>query len=292
MNELKPIDIDEKTFLREHFTLPALPEVIIKIQKLIESGDADMTTVATLINSEPSLVAQILKIANSAYYGLPREVADVKFAIAFLGLNEIYRMILSLSVVNTLAIKEKDKLKSFWFHSFYAALCTKYLAKKYEPHLSFDELWSASILHDIGKLIYLKFFPEHYNALVLFTKEQGCTFSSAEKHFSLPPSATFGVLLCDHWRLPAHIRNACESHTLEQLPEISGNSPVERFKRMICLGNLVTILATDGLTLEVKKDMAVSIQKALRCEESEFLAMMGDIYELRVDVEKFTDQFQ
>jgi HD-like signal output (HDOD) protein len=290
MTALAPIEIDPKTFLRDHCTLPALPEVVSKIQGLIHDDHADMGTVADLMSGEPALVAQVLKVVNSAYYGLSREIGNVKFAIAFLGLNEIYRMVLALSVVNTLAIHEKDELNKFWFHSFYTALCTRYLAKRYEPHFSFEELWSAAMLHDIGRLVYLKFFPDHYKALRHFCDEQRCLFSQAEKHFSLPSTAFLGSLLCEHWRLPDNIRTACESHTLGDLPNLSGDSPSARFRRMICLGNLLTVLSADELNDDTKHQIASAIQTELDFTEQSFLAMMGDIYELRIDVERFADQ--
>ncbi len=287
MTDLPPIEIDPKTFLRQHFALPALPEVVMKIQQVIESDEANMAAVADLINGDPSLVAQILKVANSAYYGLPREVTNVKFALAFLGLNEIYRMVLSLSVVNTLAIDEKEELEKFWFHSFYAALSTKNLAKKYEPHLSYEELWSAAILHDIGKLIYLKFFPEHYKAVLKLKQEEGCLFSVAERKLSFPSSAYFGSLLSAHWRLPQHIENAGKCHTLEDLLSIDGNDEQARFKRMTCLGNLLAILSTEELNESTKQEIASATQSVLGCTESDFLTMMGDIYALKAEVERF-----
>jgi len=153
METLLPIEIDPKTFLRQHYTLPALPQVITRIQKMIHDDSAAVGEVSDLISSDPSLVAQILKVVNSAYYSLPQEISKVHFAIAFLGLNEVYRMVLALSVINTMSIEEKEELNRFWFHSFYTALCTKHLAKRYSPQLSFDELWAAAILHDIGKLV-------------------------------------------------------------------------------------------------------------------------------------------
>jgi HD-like signal output (HDOD) protein len=292
MTALAPIEIDPKTFLRDHCTLPALPKVVSKIQSLIHDDHADMGTVADLISGEPALVAQVLKVVNSAYYGLSREIGNVKFAIAFLGLNEIYRMVLALSVVNTLAIHEKHELNKFWFHSFYTALCTRYLAKRYEPHFSFEELWSAAMLHDIGRLVYLKFFPDHYKALRHFCDEQRCLFSQAEKHFSLPSTAFLGSLLCEHWRLPDNIRTACESHTLADLQNLSGDSPSARFRRMICLGNVLTVLSADELNDDTKHQIASAIQTELDCTEQSFLAMMGDIYELKIDVEGFADQLR
>ena len=288
---IEPIKIDPKTFLRQHCTLPALPGVVNELQRAIHGGDVDTDKVAELISSDPALLAQALKIVNSAYYGLPREIGDVRFAIAFLGLNEIYRMVLSLSVINTLAIHRKNDLVDFWFHSFYAALCTKYIANKCEPHLSPEELWSAAILHDIGKLVYLKFFPDHYTALKHFSKEQGCLFSEAEKHFSVPSSAFLGTLLCDHWRLPEKIREACEFHSLRDLLAIRENSPSANFRRMICLGNVLAIVSTDELSSTSKQKISAAVQKAVNLTEAEFLTMMGDIYELKTEVERFMDHF-
>jgi HD-like signal output (HDOD) protein len=288
---LEPIKLDPKTFLRQHCTLPSLPEVVNELQRVIHSGNVDTEKVAELINSDPAILAQALKIVNSAYYGLPREIGNVRFAIAFLGLNEIYRMVLSLSVINTLAVNRKDDLADFWFHSFYAALCTKYIANKYEPHLSLEELWSAAILHDIGKLVYLKFFPEHYKALKDFSKEQGCLFSEAESHFSLPSSAFLGTLLCDHWRLPENVRNACEFHSLKDLPAVTENSMSADFRRMICLGNLLAIVSADELSSANRQGVSTEVQTTLNLPEAGFLTMMGDVYELRIEVERFMDQF-
>jgi len=213
-----------------------------------------MEMVTELIKVEPALLAQVLKVVNSAYYGLPGEITNVRVAIAYLGLNEIYRMVLSLSVINTLQIKERDELEEFWFHSFYASLCTKYLAKQYEPHLSPEELWSASMLHDIGKLVYLKFFPDHYEALMTFSKEHGVSFSEAERHLSLPSSSFLGALLCDHWRLPDNVRQACEFHTLNDFLAAEGDSSSTPFQRMICLGNLVAVLSTSELSDSAKRN--------------------------------------
>ncbi len=289
---LEPIEIDPKTFLRQHCTLPALPEIIAQIQQIIQSGDVDMEMVAELIKVEPALLAQVLKVVNSAYYGLPGEITKVRVAIAYLGLNEIYRMVLSLSAINTLQIEEQDELEEFWFHSFYASLCTKYLAKQYEPHLSYEELWSASMLHDIGRLVYLKFFPEHYEAIRAFSKEHGVCFSEAERHLSLPSSSFLGALLCVHWRLPDNVRQACELHTLSDFLAAEGDSSSTPFQRMICLGNLLAVLSTRQLNDSVKQEISDTVRTALDYTEAEFLTMMGDIYELRTEVESFMQQFR
>jgi HD-like signal output (HDOD) protein len=286
---LAPIEIDPNTFLRKHCALPALPEVVHEIQNVIQSQGADLNRVAYLISGEPALVAQVLKIVNSAYYGFPQEISNVKYAIAFLGLDEVYRMVLSLSVINTIAITEKEELHDFWFHSFYTALCTKYLAKRYESHLPFEEFWASAILHDIGKLVYLKFFPDHYKALKSYCKEHGCLFTEAERHFSLPASAYLGTILCDHWRLPGKIRKACERHTLSDLSVEEADPTLKPFDGMIILGNLFALISTSGLNGQTRKELEKTIRKALGCSEEMFLLIMGDIFELKIHAQRFLD---
>ena len=288
---LPPIIIDPKTFLRDHCALPPLPKVVSEIQALLKGEDVQIAKVAQLITKDPALVAQVLKIVNSAYYSLPREVSDVRYGIAFLGLHEIERIVLTLSVINTLKIKEKKELIVFWLHSFLAALCTKHFATRYEPRLSLEELWSAAMLHDIGKLVYLKIFPDHYRALSKLSAERGIFFSQAEQELNLPTSSYFGVLLCDHWRLPIRIRDACEKHSLKHLQNLTSRDPDAAFTRMICLGNAAAMLAQNMLSDENKQKIKEAMIAALGAGESGFLALMAEVYELRSQAERFVEQF-
>jgi HD-like signal output (HDOD) protein len=284
---IEPIEIDPKTFLRKHCTLPAMPSVVNEIQQEIYREDADMQRVAALINGEPSLTAQIFKIVNSAYYGLPREIAQVQMAIGFLGLNEVYRLVLSLSVINTLEIKSQEEIRAFWFHSFYTAVCTKHLARKYEPYLPYEELWSAGLLHDIGKLVYLKFFPEHYSALCRLSQDEGIFFCDAERQLTFPASAYLGTLLCEYWRLPQEINQACEFHTLRDLQAVTGEGDMTPLQRMICLGNMVALLSDNNLGDPAKEELTGTLCENLKCSEDEFLNLMTDIYALRAEAESF-----
>ncbi len=291
MSSLPPIEIDPRVFLRKHCTLPALPMLVHKVQEVLQSDNVDIQKVIRLISSDPSLSAQIFKIVNSAYYGLPREITKIQFAIAFLGLSEVYRLVLSLSVINTISIDDREELDTFWMHSYYTAMCAKYLSRKYEPQLSYEDLWSAAILHDIGKLVYLKFFPEHYREIRKHCRETGCLFSQAEQHLGLPESSYMGALLCEHWRLPVQVREACEFHTLRDLAEASPDTVSGAFRRMICLGNLLAVLSNNELSEDNKHIIAGSVSQALEITESDFLAIMGEVYDLKIEVDRFMSSF-
>ncbi len=279
------IDIDPKTFLYDHCTLPALPAAVTEIQEIIYQENVNIGVVADLISKDPALVAQVLKIVNSAYYSFPREIVKVKLAVAYLGIHEVYRIVLSMSVINTLSTSNREEFTDIWQHSFFAALCARYLAKKYDPLLPHGELWTAAILHDIGKLIYLKFFPRHFEVIQAYVKKEGCFFSEAENHFGYPPSTYLGTLLCDKWRLPRQVRDACEFHGLDDLLYFQGQQASEAFRRMICLGNLAAILAMQDIKKYYKMAIAEAMKESLECSDSDFIKLMGDIYELQAEVD-------
>lgn len=279
---LKPIEIDPKTFLREHCSLPALPEAVIRIQGIIQEEGTDSAMVAKIISGDPSLAAQVLAVINSAYYSLPKATSNLKYAVAYLGLSVIQRIVISVGVVNTIGIKEKKELKNYWYHSFYTALTTKYLAKKFYRFIDPEELWTASILHDIGKLVYLKFFPEHYMELKRYCKKNGCLFSEAEEYFRLPSSSYLGSLLCYHWRLPGKVEEACESHNLSHLFNQGSD-----FQTIIALGNLLAELSAGGLNESCKNRIKEAAENILELTPENFISIMADVYDLQVETEKF-----
>jgi len=285
-----PINIDPKTFLREHCTLPALPEVLIRMQVILDSDHIDIDDVAVLMRGDPALVGQILKMVNSAYYGLPREVADVKYAVGFLGLNEIHRIMLSFAIADAFVSEHKEELKELWFHSFHTALCADYLIKKNRALKHPPDCWSAALLHDVGKLVYLKFFPDHFIALKEYALKNGCLFSTAEVELDLPTSAYLGTLLCDHWRLPLIVRDSCESHTLEMLYEAVQDSSQPQISVLVSVSNLLSNLSAAVLSSPIKEDIASATMRTLNYDQTKFAGLMTVVEDLKIDAEKFMHQ--
>ena len=279
---LKPIEINPKTFLREHCSLPALPEAVVRLQGMMQDEGSDSAMVAEIISGDPALTTQVLAVVNSAYYSLPKTSSNVKFAVAYLGLSVIQGIVISVGVVNGMGIKEKKELKDYWYHSFYTALITKYIAKKFYRYLDPEGLWTASILHDIGKLVYIKFFPEHYRELKRFSKQNGCLFSEAEKHYNLPLSSYFGYLLCHHWRLPIEVETACEYHNLFHISKEGSD-----FQIVIALGNLLATLSEGGINESRKNRIKEVAENILELSPEDFISLMADVYELKSEAEQF-----
>jgi HD-like signal output (HDOD) protein len=288
MTKLTPIQIDPDKFLYEHSSLPELPSFLNKLQQMIHSSKVSALEVTKLICTDAPMVAQILKVVNSAYFCISREITDLKIAIAYLGLNEINRIALNLSIINLLVDKDKKAFKEIWFHSVFTAICANYLARKFAPKLNFMELWSAAILHDIGKFVYLKFFPEHYQELRNYSLEKGCLFCDAEKFYSLPSSAYLGTLLCDRWRLPQNVKAVCSSHTFYDLLNKKDQDFEETFIPIVALANLLALFIINPLNSDLENRITKTIIQHLDITDSEFDTLRKDMKRLKKEAEMFT----
>ena len=276
MKDLSPINIDPKTFLYKHYTLPALPAVLTKIQENLYSREVNSDKISDLIMKDAALTTQMLKIVNSAFYSLPMEIDKVKVAVAYLGINEIHHIVLSFYVINALVSKDQKAFNEIWFHSLYTALCARELTRIYEPLLNTTEIWTSALLHDIGKLVYLKFFPEHYKMLRQYDEKNGCFISEAEEELSYPASSYLGSLLCDRWRLPHRIKDSCLHHTSQDLKHYSvGKSEADSFISIIILSNLIATVTTNILKQEKVEEINDALKDVLGLNEADLLMLLN-----------------
>ncbi len=281
------IEFNPDTFLKTEYVLPPLPAIVITIKDMIEEDRADMAEISELVAADPALVIQVLKIVNSAYYSMPRPITDLKYAIAFLGLAEIYRIVLTLAVVSTLEIDEENLLKQFWRDSYLTALTSKFLTRRFEPGLAVEELWSSTLLHDIGRLLSAKFFPDEFRAVNNYCEEHGCLVEEAEKALGVPSRATLGALLARHWELPEMIRVACAAHDEVSLFALDPNSRDDAFQRMICLSYLTARLGEGKLCAEKSADLANRISQFINLDREHYSGVVESVNELEEEVESF-----
>lgn len=286
--QLAPIDVDALSMFQSDYALPPLPAIAMKIRDMIEQDDCNATEVAELVSKDPALAAKLLRMVNSAYYGLPREVSDVKFAIAFVGLGEVYRIVMALAVIESIGVADTKELEDFWYHSYLSTLISKNVSVRFQPHLPLDELWSAALLHDIGRLVYARFFPDHLRATRSYARAAGCTHEAAEKALGVPSSATLGVLLCQYWNLPNRIRDACRYHAPDSLQAFEETGTLRGdFIRAVCIGHTLSQLSVDELNDQVRVTITQHVMETLGCDERTFLDLMAEVYEWREEVSGF-----
>ena len=290
VDRLPRIEIDENTFLREHFAVPPLPEIAARILERTAAGDATSKEISDLLVSDAALSSTVLKLVNSAYYGLPRQITAINHAVAYLGLAEINRAVLTASVLQTLQPDDRAAYREFWRHSFYTALVAKLLARRFEPTVDPDETFAAALLHDIGRLVYMIFFPDHYRAMEAEAAERGTFLMIIEREQELPSHTRFGSLLCERWNLPAGVKRACEEHEIDTFEDLAEGSDRPIAQRMVCCANMLANLASSPLDEEIKQRIASGFERIFGCSEQEFLMLMGEVYESEQQIEGFLSQ--
>lgn len=285
-------ELDPKGFLKEHFALPPLPVVVQKLLERLNSDSANAREVAELLAADVGLVAQIMKIVNSAYYGLPHPIRDVKHAVAYLGLGEIKRVALTVSVMEQMAPEDSGEFERFWYHSFHTALTARAVAKSFARGIDPEELYVSALLHDVGKLVYMKFFPRHYREMMDYCSQHSVMMVEAEERLGYPSHTLFGAVLCDRWLFADSVKDACRCHELEDLKRINADPSIDHDDlRVICVSNLLGNLVGQELSDELNRKIQAEVVRALACTDDEFVLLMGEVHQLKSEVEQFVRGF-
>jgi putative nucleotidyltransferase with HDIG domain len=155
MNPERGESLAFKTKIAAHAqNLPTISTVVARLSKLIRDEAATAADFESIIRLDPSLTANLLRLANSAYFGLRREVTSVKLAVTLLGLKRLFELVTSASFARLLPARipgyDMDAT-AFWRHNVSVAIIAEQLALSMQtpaPNL----LFTAGLLHDVGKL--------------------------------------------------------------------------------------------------------------------------------------------
>jgi putative nucleotidyltransferase with HDIG domain len=206
--------------------LPTVPAVAAKILKIFTEGNPDLDEVIELIETDQSITMKILKLVNSAYYGLPSRISSIKKAVLMLGASEVRCVLLSVTVSESLikGLREKgpNKQEDLWKHSLACAVCAEMIAGKSCPGLK-AEAFVGGLLHDVGKLILLECFPDKTEEVKMRHTEQGISWSQAEQDILGVDHATVGKWLAEKWNLPQIFVQAIwlHHHPLNTIQELA-----------------------------------------------------------------------
>jgi putative nucleotidyltransferase with HDIG domain len=150
---------------------PPLPAIVSKILMVTSDPESSIDDLKVLVESEVALASSILKLANSPFFGLCREVASIPHALTVLGLDEVKNLVLAKAMFNTFkGFRNKGELvNGLWRHSFYTGLAATLIARRIGHHSS--DFFVAGLIHDIGKMvIYLALNKENIEKLYLGLK--------------------------------------------------------------------------------------------------------------------------
>jgi len=184
--------------------LPAVPEVVTKMQVIISDKTAGIKDFAKLIELEPAIAAKILNLVNSAYFGLTQKVASIRTACSLLGQEQV-REVLTMATVSNLMEKKLAGYdvdsRQLWRHSLAVAFGSNIIARKRHPSLE-GEIFTAGLIHDVGKTILDKQVYDRRESFEMFMGDGEETFLDAEREILGFDHAEIAFELCLKWNIP------------------------------------------------------------------------------------------
>ncbi len=214
---LRKLLSDEKleALVSQTTTLPSLPKLFQDVVEELQKPNCSMKMIGELISRDVGMSAQILKIVNSAYFGLMGKITTMDRAVTFLGLETINALILAADVFSTFegSDTEASFLESLWSHSLETAGFARLLAKNagFERH-EIDNTFMAALLHDLGKLILLGNIPQEYDRVLLEQNGSTLAISELERKHLGAGHGEIGAYMIGLWGLPDNILEAVAFH--------------------------------------------------------------------------------
>jgi len=203
-----------KKVLRKLKDLPPMPQIVFKARQVIADPDSEMAELADLLESDQAIATKVLKLANSAYYGLSGKVSSIRHASSLLGykaLGQLISMVGGASVLGkTLEGYDLDSAGA-WRHSLMAASASRIIALKCHPALESDA-FSAGLIHDVGKLVLDNYVLARKVEFDRITSGGRNSMLAAEQHLLGLDHADIGHEVCKHWNIPGSISHAIRYH--------------------------------------------------------------------------------
>lgn len=208
--------------------LPALPTVVMQVVQATEQENATTTKIEELLVADAAITTKLLKVVNSAYFGLPRQVVNINQAIAILGMHQVRNLVMSIGVLNALSSPSPrivEVQKKFWQQSFASASCAEKIAQtKSLPKKDMEMIFIGGLLHDIGRLFLFTLFNLPYQEVLKESVAKSEPLSAVERRILGTTHSELGGMLAEKWNFPEPLIAMIKNH--DPIPEGMDSSGV------------------------------------------------------------------
>lgn len=229
--------------------LPSPPEAYFALSRVLDRPDWQTREVVAIVEQEPALTARILRLANSPYYGLGRQVAGVGEAVTLVGSEEVRNLVLVTTVLSGFSLLPSNALspEDFWRRALRVAIGARLLAAEGRCRRQAGELFVAGLLHDLGSLVVCLAAPELARQALLHGWDDGEAPFSIERAALGCAEAAVGRELLRHWRLPLLLEQAVGFHPT---PAAAGDH--EAAAATVQLAVWLAVAVEEGLDLDAR----------------------------------------
>lgn len=195
--------------------LPPFPDVLIRLERELSQPDVSVLRLASLLEEDVALVAQLLRVANSAYYGGRTRITSVADAAIRLGMQELRSIVYTAAVIGRYRPVGRVNMPLFWGHSLAVGMAAGAVCRSCKvrvPKEVYEAAYVAGLLHDLGAIALTQWFPEESFAAHVAIREHGGTASAYELEMWGIEHGEVGGLLAERWSIPVSIQQAIMHH--------------------------------------------------------------------------------
>jgi HD-like signal output (HDOD) protein len=196
-------------------SIATLPEVTAKIIATVEDPKSTASALHKIVSHDPALVTRIMKVVNSAFYGLPGQIGSIERAIVLLGLNAIKNIAVAASLGQLFKgakLCEGFTARDLWTHCIAVGVAARDLARQMKLPIA-DEAFLAGMIHDVGILISLQSFPEQLRKTCDVARSSERNFIDIEREFmNGMDHQQLGSCLAEQWRFPRNCQLVAGHH--------------------------------------------------------------------------------
>lgn len=193
--------------------LSSFPDIYYKIIEVINDPHSSASRLADVVSKDTGLSASLLKLVNSAFYGLPAKVDSITRAIALIGSRELSTLAMAISVIRFFKDIPPDvvDMKSFWLHSIACGVFARVLADR-KVDLPDEQFFIGGLLHDIGRLILFKALPKTTAYMIRQAGERQLPLYMVEQEVLGYDHTRVAGLLLENWNFPKTLVHMIRYH--------------------------------------------------------------------------------
>lgn len=197
--------------LSQTHRLPNVPQAVRQLIQQLNNPDADYAEIAAKVSEDQTLSLRVLRMVNSAHFGLSRKVSSIEDAVVMMGMERLKTLVIASGLAGSVSDIEGIDLPRFWNESFRVAIVANYLAERTDQ-VNADIAFTAGLIHNIGRLLLHLAAPEKATAIQQLIEETGGSRSEAEMKILGFTTPEAGKALMDMWKFPPELGEAIAQH--------------------------------------------------------------------------------
>lgn len=194
--------------------MPAFPRSVQKVLELTRNINCRPKDLVGVVEMDPVMTMKILRVINSAYYGLPTKITSVSQSVVYLGINTIKNLALGLAAVGILPRMNSAgfDVQRYLLHSLVVAGAARQLAQVAKSEADPGDCYIAGLLHDFGKVVFAQFLAAEFRDALMYSVEHAVPLHAAEKEKIGVDHGFVGALLAKRWAFPEHLIDCIRDH--------------------------------------------------------------------------------